>query len=68
CFRLLTLPVSQRNFRCSRFAFLTSNYCLTVCNVVPSSTCATIGARVIILYFYSSCSLSFVDGYLIILR
>ncbi|KAJ7339729.1 hypothetical protein DFH08DRAFT_875459 [Mycena albidolilacea] len=64
--RLLTLPVSQRNFRCSRFAFFTSD-CPTVCNVVPSSTHAAIGARVVILYLYSSCSPSFVDGCLIIL-
>ncbi|KAJ7818857.1 hypothetical protein B0H14DRAFT_3147678 [Mycena olivaceomarginata] len=59
--RLLTLPVSQRNFRCSRFAFFTSD-CPTVCNVVPSSTRAAIGVRL-----YSSCSPSFVDGCLIIL-
>ncbi|KAJ7355158.1 hypothetical protein DFH08DRAFT_851826 [Mycena albidolilacea] len=64
--RLLTLPVSQGNCRCSKFAFFTSD-CPTVGNVVPSFTRAAIGARVVIFYFYLSYSPSFVDGCLIIL-
>ncbi|KAJ7820947.1 hypothetical protein B0H14DRAFT_3146932 [Mycena olivaceomarginata] len=68
--RLLTLPVSQRNCRCSRFAFFyfrLSNclQCRTI--VYPRRNRSERINRVVIIYLYSSCSPSFVDGCLIIL-